>query len=95
MIIEKVDDENEFPRCQDCDVPLYLESGDLGNKQKAQKKLWDECDHEYPTLLDPCDYLHRECVKCGYRIGAVHIPTARLMRCPKCAALYHVEEATS
>jgi len=90
MIIEKVDDGKEFPRCPVCGVPLYQEAKELGKKQKAQKKEWDECDHEYPPF-NPYDYLHRKCVKCGYRLGVVHFPVARLMRCPKCAALYHVE----
>jgi len=40
MIIEKVEDGKEFPSCPDCDVPLYQESMELGNKQKAEKKRW-------------------------------------------------------
>jgi len=84
MIIEKVDDGQKFPRCPDCGVPLYEESEELTRKQEAQKKIWDECDHEE-------NYWYGKCVKCGYRLGVVHAPAARLMRCPKCAALYHVE----
>ena len=87
MIIEKVDDGKAFPRCPHCGVPLYRESEELGNKQKAQKKMWDECDHDFQLS----DYLHPVCVKCGFSLNVRHIPVARLMRCPKCAALYHVE----
>lgn len=28
----------------------------------------------------------------GYLLGVIQVPSARLMRCPKCAALYHVED---
>ena len=86
MKIEKVDDGGKFPRCPDCDVPLYHESTELGNKQKTEKKRWDECDHEYSHSGG------WYCDKCGYSMGISHIPFARLMRCPKCAALYHVED---
>jgi hypothetical protein len=92
MIIERVDDGDIlFPRCPDCGVPLYQESEELGNEQKAQKKRWDECDHEYPSTGDWYSDWHSACEKCGYCFGVSHVPTARLMRCPKCAALYHVE----
>ena len=82
MIIEKVDDGKKFPRCPDCGVPLYQESEELTRKQEAQKEKWSNCDHEFDR---------RVCVKCGYSVGIYHSPMARLMRCPKCAALYHVE----
>ena len=87
MLIEKVEDGKKFPRCPDCGVPLFLERDELSNSQKEKRKIWDECDHEF-------DYPFTQfavCKKCGYRISARFIPAARLMRCPKCAALYHVE----
>ena len=87
MIIEKVDDGKKFPRCLDCDVPLYQESKDLTNSQKKQQKIWDECDH----VMDATYRLHPVCKKCGFSYQKRFIPMARLMRCPKCAALYHVE----
>ena len=85
MTIEKVNDRNAFPRCPDCGVPLYQESIELSNEQKAEEKRWDECSHNY--LRSGGWY----CDRCGYSEGISHIPCTRLMRCPKCAALYHVE----
>lgn len=90
-MIEKVDDGKKFPICPDCGVPLYQESEELGYKQKAQKKIWDECDHEWGQSKTYRLYPTEVCTKCGYHVGDVHLPVARLMRCPKCAALYHVE----
>jgi len=86
MLIEKVEDGKEFPRCPDCGVALYQESKELSNTQKIEKEKWDNCDHEYPS-----GNVFSKCVKCGFKHNISHIPMARLMRCPKCAALYHVE----
>lgn len=86
-MIEKVDDGKEFPKCPDCGVVLYQEGTELSNAQKDTERRWDECDHEFPE-----DELWPTCVKCGFSLQFRHIPMARLMRCPKCAALYHVDD---
>jgi uncharacterized C2H2 Zn-finger protein len=87
MIIEKVDDGKKFPRCLDCDVPLYQEGTELSNAQKYTGRKQNECQHEFPE-----DELWPVCGKCGFSLHLHNIPSARLMRCPKCAVLYHVED---
>jgi uncharacterized C2H2 Zn-finger protein len=90
MLIEKVDDGKEFPKCPDCGIVLCLESSDLSNAQKTEEEQWNNCEHDFP----PSDAhgRFRECRKCGFSPHTSHILCARLMRCPKCAALYHVED---
>ena len=88
MLIEKVDDGKKFPRCLACNAVLYHESDELTHSQKATEEKWAKCDHEFvPVGYEP----RGKCVKCGFSSHSVHIPMARLMRCPVCATLYHVE----
>lgn len=90
MLIEKVDDGSKFPRCPDCGAVLYQEEMELSNLQKEQEERWNNCTHEYLPASEFA-WTRAECIKCGYSGGVLHIPCARLMRCPVCAALYHVE----
>ena len=87
MLVAKVSDGKRFPRCPDCGVVLYLEGKDLTNSQKETQKRYDECDH----VMEATYRLHPVCKKCGFSYQKRFIPMARLMRCPWCAALYHVE----
>jgi len=82
FIIEKIEEDADFPQCPDCEIVLYEESKDLSNAQKAETIRWDNCDHIFEE---------ETCIKCGFNIDTMHIPSARLMRCPKCGSLYHVE----
>lgn len=87
-MIEKVCDGVLFPRCPSCGVPLYLESKELTNSQKETQRRYDECDH---VMMSSGRRLHPVCKKCGFSYSARFVPMARLMRCPRCACLYHVE----
>ena len=88
MLIEKVDDGKKFPRCPDCGVVLYQESNDLTNSQKAKQAVYDGCDH---VMELSGRRLNPVCKKCGFSYQKRFIPMARLMRCPRCGVLYHVE----
>ena len=80
--IEKIGEDVDFPQCPDCSIALYEESKDMSNTQKVESNKWDNCDHEFKD---------ETCTKCGFNFDVMHIPSARLMRCPKCGSLYHVE----
>jgi len=89
VLIERVDDGKRFPRCPDCGVVLYQESMDLTNSQKKLQAIYDACDH---VMVSGVRGVGVVCKKCGFGYHKRFIPVARLMRCPRCAALYHVEE---
>lgn len=89
MLIRKVVEDKEHPFCPDCAVPLYLESKEYSDVQLRRIEREMKCAHEYGGIRG--HGIISACELCGYDPSTADIPSAKLMRCPKCGALFHVE----
>jgi len=88
MKIRLVEESEEYPICPECGIPLWFERTEYTDSQKETMKKQSKCDHEWnkePGILGAY------CTKCGYDPSTHFFASAKLMRCPKCTKLYHVE----